>query len=205
MIGSSGSLIPGCIAKIIDADGNEVTEHDKRGEMLVQSPSVVLGYLHNEKANAETFVHHADGRWLRTGDEVLVRRSPAGNEHFFIVDRIKELIKCKGHQVAPAELEAHLLAHPHVDDCTVIPVPDDRAGEVPKAFVVKAPAAAGIPDGDLAAAIAKHVEDHKANHKWLRGGVEFIDVIPKSPSGKILRRFLRDKEKEKRREQGAKL
>lgn len=93
LIGSSGSLIPGFKAKIIDADGNEVTAHETRGELLVQSPSVVLGYLHNEKANAETFVWHDDGRWLKTGDEVLVRKSAKGHEHFVVVDRIKELIK----------------------------------------------------------------------------------------------------------------
>lgn len=95
VVGSSGSLIPGTIAKIVDLDGNEVTGYEQRGELLVQSPSVVLGYLNNEKANAETFVHHKDGRWLRTGDEVLVRKAPSGNDHWFIVDRIKELIKVK--------------------------------------------------------------------------------------------------------------
>lgn len=95
LVGSSGSLIPGYKAKVIDLDGNEVTYHEGRGELLLQSPSIVLGYLHNEKANAETFVHHEDGRWLKTGDEVLVRNSAKGNEHFYIVDRIKELIKVK--------------------------------------------------------------------------------------------------------------
>ncbi|KAI9903595.1 hypothetical protein N3K66_000124 [Trichothecium roseum] len=203
--GSSGSLIPGTRAKIVDPDGNEVTAHGRRGEMLVQSPSVVLGYLNNEKANAETFVHHPDGRWLRTGDEVLVRLSANGFEHFDIVDRIKELIKVKGHQVAPAELEAHLLAHDCVADCAVIPVIDERAGEVPKAFVVRDNAAAGKSDDELTKILHKHVEEAKARHKWLKGGIEFIDAIPKSPSGKILRRMLRDKEKEKRRQQGAKL
>ena len=93
--GSSGPLLPGIIAKVIDADGKEVTSYDTRGELLVQGPNVVLGYLNNEKANAETFVWHDDGRWLKTGDEVVVRKSPAGFEHFFIVDRIKELIKVK--------------------------------------------------------------------------------------------------------------
>jgi acyl-CoA synthetase (AMP-forming)/AMP-acid ligase II len=204
--GSSGCLVPGAKAKIIDFDGNEVHTHEQRGELLVQSPSVVLGYLNNVKANAETFVHHEDGRWLRTGDEVLVRRSPNGHEHFFVVDRIKELIKVKGHQVAPAELEAHLLGHEAVDDCAVISVPDDRAGEAPKAYVVKAPGVtAGKSDQQVAAELAKFVEEHKARHKWLKGGIEFIDVIPKSPSGKILRRVLRDKEKEARRAAGAKL
>jgi acyl-coenzyme A synthetase/AMP-(fatty) acid ligase len=88
----------------------------------------------------------------------------------------------------------------------VIPVPDDAAGEVPKAFVVKS-SSIGIEDNDrmIAREISKHVQDHKARHKWLKGGVEFIDVIPKSPSGKILRRLLRDKDKEARRKKVAKL
>ncbi|GKT42464.1 acyl-CoA ligase easD [Colletotrichum spaethianum] len=205
-VGSSGSLVPGCRGKIVDpATGEEITEYNKPGELLVQSPSVVLGYLHNERANAETFVWHDDGRWIRTGDEVLVRKAASGNEHLVIVDRIKELIKVKGHQVAPAELEAHLLTHPAVSDTAVIQVPDDRAGEVPKAYVVRAAAHASKPDAEVAADICKYVEEHKARHKWLKGGVEFVDVIPKSPSGKILRRLLRDREKEARRAKGAKL
>ncbi|KAK2590987.1 hypothetical protein QQS21_011323 [Conoideocrella luteorostrata] len=206
LVGSSGSLVPGSKGKIIDAEGNEVTAHETRGELLYQSPSVVLGYLHNEKANAETFVWHEDGRWLRTGDEVLVRKSAKGTDHFVITDRIKELIKVKGHQVAPAELEAHLLSHPYVSDCAVIPIPDPRAGEVPKAYVVKSTDSTGqFSDEEITQAIIRHVQDHKARHKWLNGGVEFIDLIPKSPSGKILRRLLRDKERERRRESSAKL
>jgi acyl-coenzyme A synthetase/AMP-(fatty) acid ligase len=88
----------------------------------------------------------------------------------------------------------------------VIGVPSDREGEVAKAFIVKSPAV-GLEESDRAVArdIARHVEQHKAKHKWLKGGVEFIDEVPKSPSGKILRRLLRDKEKDKRRSQGAKL
>ncbi|KAF4338464.1 hypothetical protein FBEOM_7609 [Fusarium beomiforme] len=203
--GSSGPLIPGIKAKLIDAEGKEVTEYNVPGELYVQGPNVVKGYLNNAKATAETFVNHSDGRWMRTGDEVIVRKSPKGIEHLVIVDRIKELIKVKGHQVAPAELEAHLLSHPLVDDCAVIQVPDDRAGEVPKAFVVKAPDAKGKSDEEVIKSINKHVEEHKARHKWLKGGIEFIDVIPKSPSGKILRRLLRDREKQGRKEKGAKL
>lgn len=112
----------------------------------------------------------------------------------------------QGLQVAPAELEALLLTHPSVADCAVIPVPDDAAGEVPKAFIVKS-SSVGLEDNDrmVKREISKHVENAKARHKWLKGGVEFIDVIPKSPSGKILRRLLRDKEKEARRAKGAKL
>ncbi|EHK42883.1 uncharacterized protein TrAtP1_001980 [Trichoderma atroviride] len=204
--GSSGSLLPGKRAKLIDLEGKEVTKYDTPGELLIQSPAVVLGYLNNEKANAETFLHHEDGRWLRTGDEVIVRKSAQGHEHIIVVDRIKELIKTKGHQVAPAELEAHLLAHPYVSDCAIIPVPDSYAGEVPKAYVVKSDTeCTGKSDKDVDAAIQQHVQEHKAKHKWLVGGVEFIDAIPKSPSGKILRRLLRDKEKKARQANGAKL
>jgi acyl-coenzyme A synthetase/AMP-(fatty) acid ligase len=216
--GSSGSILPGFECKLVTVEGNEITGYDQPGELLVKSPSVVLGYLNNDKANTETF---QDG-YMRTGDEAVIRVSPAGNEHIFITDRIKELIKVKvcdttstdehktnaqqGHQVAPAELEAHLLTHPHVADCAVIQVPDEKAGEVPKAFVVKS-SSIGIEENDrvIAREIQKHVEKHKAHYKWIVGGVEFIDEIPKSPSGKILRRFLRDKEKEKRRKAGSKL
>ncbi|KAI7769511.1 hypothetical protein LZL87_011395 [Fusarium oxysporum] len=201
----SGSLLPGAKAKIIDLEGNEVTEYDKPGELLVQAPSVVLGYLNNEKATSETFVHHQDGRYIRTGDEAIVTLAPSGHEHIVIVDRIKELIKVKGHQVAPAELEAHILTSPHVFDCAVIQVPDERSGEVPKAFVVKSSLAESLDEKQVANDIMKHVADNKASYKQLRGGVEFLEVIPKSPSGKILRRLLRDKEREKRRAEGAKL
>ncbi|RYP75101.1 hypothetical protein DL771_002562 [Monosporascus sp. 5C6A] len=206
VVGTSGSLVPRTRARIVDEEGREVTEHGKRGELFVQSPSVTLGYHNNERATAETFVFDEDGgRWIRTGDVAVVSRSPAGHEHFSIVDRIKELIKVKGHQVPPAELEAHLLSHPAVADCAVIPVPDQGAGEVPKAFVVKSASAASKPDEEVARDICKHVEEHKARYKWLKGGVEFIDAVPKSPSGKILRRILKDREKEARKAKGPKL
>ncbi|KAJ5626753.1 Acyl-CoA ligase inpC [Penicillium herquei] len=197
--GSSGCLLPGWEARIVSPDGKEITAYDTPGELVVRSASVVIGYLNNEKANKETF---EDG-WMRTGDEAVVRVGPKGTEHVFIVDRIKELIKVKGLQVAPAELEAHILAHPDVADCAVIAIPDDSAGEVPKAIVVKSPSAGS--DDAVIASIKKHVEDHKARHKWLKGGVRFVDAVPKSPSGKILRRMLRDQEKEARRKAGAKL
>jgi acyl-coenzyme A synthetase/AMP-(fatty) acid ligase len=135
----------------------------------------------------------------------MIMKSKNGHEHIFITDRIKELIKTKGHQVAPAELEAHLLTHPAVADCVVIGIPSEREGEVPKAFVVKSPGSIEESDALLKRSIAKHVEKTKSNYKWLRGGVEFIDVVPKSPSGKILRRMLRDKEREAARKAGARL
>lgn len=93
LVGSSGSLLPGSKAKVIDTHGHEVQSYDTPGELLLQSPSVALGYLNNEKASSEAFVYHEDGRWLKTGDEVLVRKSSKDNEHFVIVDRIKEMIK----------------------------------------------------------------------------------------------------------------
>ncbi|KAH7234354.1 hypothetical protein B0J15DRAFT_454801 [Fusarium solani] len=192
---ASGSLLPGTKAKIVDTAGNEITSFDYSGELLVQAPSVVLGYLNNEKATAETFVFDTDGRWIRTGDEALFTLAPSGNEQLVIVDRIKELIKVKGHQVAPAELEAHILSHPAVSDCAVIQVPDGRSGEVPKAFVVRSPVAEATVQEQLVQDISNYVAAHKAPYKQLKGGVEFLDSIPKSPSGKILRRVLRDREK----------
>jgi long-subunit acyl-CoA synthetase (AMP-forming) len=94
-IGSSGILIPGMKARLVDPEGKDIAEYGQRGELLVQGPNVVAGYLNNEKANTETFVWNEHGRWLRTGDEVLVRKAPSGDEHFYIVDRMKELIKVK--------------------------------------------------------------------------------------------------------------
>ena len=201
--GSSGSLLPGIECKLMTIEGNEITVYDQPGELWVKSPSVVLGYLNNAKSTRETFV---DG-YMRTGDEAVFRKNPkSGHEHLFITDRIKELIKVKGLQVAPAELEAHLLTHPKVADCVVIGVPDDKDGEVPKAFIVKTQGG-GIedPDAALKRDIAKHVEKTKAKHKWLKGGIVFIDEVPKSPSGKILRRLVRDKDREARRAAGSKL
>jgi len=152
---------------------------------------MALRYLNNEKATAETFV---DG-WVRTGDEVIIDK----NNDLFIVDRLKEILKVRGFQVAPAELEGHLLSHPDVADTCVVGVPDDFSGEVPLAFVVlsadaaKRASASEAAAAKIKASISKHVADHKTAYKRLAGGVEFIDAIPKNPSGKLLRRVLRDK------------
>ncbi|OAX82265.1 hypothetical protein ACJ72_03388 [Emergomyces africanus] len=199
-LGSSGSLLPSLEARLLSPDGDEIEQYDTPGELLLRGPTIVLGYLNNDAADKATF---QDG-WLRTGDEAVLKKSPKGEDHVFIVDRIKELIKVKGFQVAPAELEAHLLTHPYVADTAVIAVEDDAAGEVPKAYVVKAKNVAA-DDHILIRGIKKHVSDHKAHYKWLKGGVEFIDVIPKTSSGKILRRHLRDQDREMRRKSSAKL
>jgi acyl-CoA synthetase (AMP-forming)/AMP-acid ligase II len=136
------------------------------------------GYLNNPEATAATI---DDEGWLRSGDVGYVDE----DGYFFLVDRLKELIKYKGYQVAPAELEALLVTHPAVADAAVVPTPDEAAGEVPKAFVV--------PTREVSAdEIIVFVADRVAPYKKIRD-VEFVDEIPKSASGKILRRLLRDR------------
>jgi acyl-CoA synthetase (AMP-forming)/AMP-acid ligase II len=141
----------------------------------------MFGYLNNPEATRATI---DDDGWLHTGD--IGRVDEDG--YWYITDRLKELIKYKGFQVAPAELEALLLTHPAVADSAVIPIPDTESGEVPKAFVVLK------PDQEASAEeIMEFVSGHVATYKQIRA-VEFIDEIPKSLSGKILRRVLRDRE-----------
>ncbi|KAL6309430.1 phenylacetyl-CoA ligase [Sparassis latifolia] len=192
--GSAGRLLPGVVARVVRADGTPVG-YNEPGELVVHSPSCALRYLDNEEATRETF---RDG-WVHTGDEVMINES----KEMFVLDRIKELLKVKGFQVAPAELEGHLLNHPDVTDVCVIGIPDDYSGELPMAFIVpSAPAAERMKQGGAAevaktkAAIMKHVADVKVQYKHLAGGVEFADVIPKNPSGKLLRRFMRDRARE---------
>jgi acyl-CoA synthetase (AMP-forming)/AMP-acid ligase II len=175
--GSSGILVPSVEAKIIDCEGNELGINSP-GELCVKGRNVMKGYLNNKAATDCTII---DG-WLHTGDVAFVNR----DGHFFIVDRIKELIKYKGFPVAPAELEALLLTHPCVSDAAVIGIPDPEAGELPKAFVVLKNNSKSN-ENDL----ISFVQENAGKHKWLRGGVEFIEKVPKSASGKILRRLLR--------------
>ncbi|KAI0772950.1 phenylacetyl-CoA ligase [Trametes elegans] len=191
-LGSAGQLIPGIVAKVVKPDGS-LAGVGEPGELLLKGPQIALGYYQNEEATKESFI---DG-WLKTGDEVLF----AENGDMFVTDRIKELIKVKGNQVAPSELEGHLLDHPDVADVAVIGIPDDFAGEAPLAYVVLKPAVAGAVAKtpalaeDVRERLQKHVSATKSKYKWLTGGVIFIEAIPKSPSGKILRRVLRDQSK----------
>ncbi|KAI0657594.1 phenylacetyl-CoA ligase [Cubamyces menziesii] len=191
-LGSAGQLVPGIVAKVVKPDGS-LAGVGEPGELLLKGPQIALGYYKNEQATKETFI---DG-WLRTGDEVLF----AENGDMFVTDRIKELIKVKGNQVAPSELEGHLLDHPDVADVAVIGIPDDFAGEAPLAYVVLKPAVAAeiaktpALAEEVKARLQKHVSATKSKYKWLTGGVIFIEAIPKSPSGKILRRVLRDQSK----------
>ncbi|RKP08854.1 hypothetical protein THASP1DRAFT_15061 [Thamnocephalis sphaerospora] len=182
--GSSGQLLPNITAKVIDEEGNEVAPGEA-GEMCVRGPNIMKGYLNKPEETAAMI--DADG-YLHTGDVVRVDE----NGHFFVVDRIKELIKYKGFQVAPAELEALIQTHDAVADAAVIQVQcPEQATELPKAYVALK---ATHQDTTTAQQIMDYVTERVAPYKKLRGGVEFIDVIPRSPSGKILRRLLRDRE-----------
>ena len=167
---------------IVDVDSGEDLGVGERGEVWIRGPQVMVGYLNAPEATAATIDEEG---WLHTGDIGFV-----GEDGFCrIVDRVKELIKYKGFQVAPAELEAVLLTNAHIRDCAVIRSPDEEAGEVPKAFVVC--------DGTLSEDdVLTFVADRVAPHKKVRR-VEFVDSIPKSPSGKILRRILVDREQQR--------
>lgn len=177
--GSVGVLLPNCMAKIIDLDGNPLGI-EQEGELIVKGRMVMQGYLNNPKATSATI--DSEG-YLHTGDVAVTR----DGLYFEVVDRLKELIKFKGFPVIPAELEALLLTHPEVLDAAIIGVKDPECGELPKAFVV-------VKDGSTVQEneIQDYVATRVANYKKLRGGVEFIDAIPKSAAGKILRRFLRN-------------
>ncbi|HEY9283875.1 MAG TPA: AMP-binding protein [Pyrinomonadaceae bacterium] len=182
--GSVGTCVPGTESKIVDVGTGGPLGAGAEGEICVRGPQVMKGYLNRPEETAQTV--DADG-WLHTGDIGYADR----DGHFFIVDRAKELIKYKGFQVAPAELEALLLTHPAVADAAVVPAADEEAGEIPKAFVVLKPAAPLAAD-DAPAELMTYVAARVAPHKKIRR-VELVDQIPKSPSGKILRRMLKGK------------
>ncbi|GKT50352.1 4-coumarate--CoA ligase-like 7 [Colletotrichum spaethianum] len=187
---SVGELMPNCQAKLVDEDGREITEAKVPGELWIAGPTVMRGYWRNPKATEETIVTDANGkRWLRTGDVAYVEKYSTGGL-FFIVDRMKELIKVKGNQVAPAELEALLLERQDVADAAVIGV-TINGEEFPRAYIVRSPGTNATGEE-----IAKWLEERVSKHKRLRGGVAFTDVIPKNPSGKILRKILREKAKQ---------
>lgn len=177
--GTCGVTVANTECRIVDAEGGEDQGVGAVGELWVRGPQVMKGYLNNPEATAQTIDH--DG-WLHTGDVAFIDE----DGHMTIVDRVKELIKFKGFQVAPAELEALLLTHPGIADAAVVGVPDEEAGERPRAFVV-------VKDGqqvsadDITAFTAEHVATYKVIHD-----VVFTDAIPKSASGKILRRLLRE-------------
>ncbi len=170
--------------KILHIENGEELPSGEVGELLVKGPQVMKGYWKSPEATSQSFTQD---RWFRTGD--IARADVEG--YVYIVDRRKEMIKCRGYQVAPAELEALLLEHPAVLDAAVIPKPDTEVGEIPKAFIVLKP---GRNRNTTEEEILKFVEAKIAPYKRVKE-VEFTENIPKSPSGKILRRELIEKER----------
>jgi acyl-CoA synthetase (AMP-forming)/AMP-acid ligase II len=172
---STGYCLPNTVCKIVDAETKAELPAGASGEVWVRGPQVMKGYLGHPEATAE--IIDSEG-WLHTGDIGYADEDGA----LYIVDRLKELIKYKGRQVAPAELEALLLSHPLIADAAVIPSPDADAGEIPVAFVV-------VKERVAADDIMNFVRERVAPHKRIRR-VEFVDQIPKNATGKILRRQL---------------
>jgi acyl-CoA synthetase (AMP-forming)/AMP-acid ligase II len=180
---STGLILPGTEIMIASLEeGADDPADAAEGEIWARGPQVMKGYLDDPDANA--WIFPGDG-WLRTGD---IGHCDADG-YLYVVDRLKELIKYRGYQVPPAELEALLLQHPDVTDAAVVPAPDPNAGEIPKAFVVRTEGA-DVTEGQL----MSYVSDRVPSYKKVRR-VEFIDEIPRSLSGKILRRVLVERER----------
>jgi len=177
--GTSGVTLSNTEIRIVDPETGDDLPVGERGELWIRGPQVMKGYLNNPQATAETV---DDEGWLHTGDVAIID----DHNHVSIVDRIKELIKYKGFQVPPAELEALVVTHPAVADVAVIGIPDEEAGEIPKAFVVAAEGRTPTLES-----IQELVAEHFVSYKQVRA-LEVVDSIPKSASGKILRRELRD-------------
>lgn len=177
--GSVGSVNPGVYCKVVDPTTGRICGVNESGELCFKGKLLMKGYLRDEKATRE--IIDSDG-WLHSGDIGYYDE----NRHFYIVDRLKELIKYKGFQVAPAELENVLLGHPMVLDAAVIGISDPVSQELPRGFVVKRPGAK-ITERELIAFVAEKVSEQK----HLRGGLQFVKSIPRNPNGKILRRELR--------------
>lgn len=175
--------------RLIDDDGNNISAYDVRGEMCLRGPTIISGYFENPAANAASF---DEGGWFKTGD---IGYCDSKTKKWYIVDRKKELIKVRGFQVAPPELEAVLLSHPLVMDAAVIGVSFPGEGDVehPRAYVVRQPV---HESKSLTEAVVQQYSAGKlAKFKFLSGGVKFVDSIPKNASGKILKRILRDEAK----------
>ncbi|GAA93884.1 uncharacterized protein L969DRAFT_70160 [Mixia osmundae IAM 14324] len=183
--GTIGPLFVGLEARLVDVETGEDAKEGERGELWMRGPTIMMGYHNNDKANKETF----EGDWLKTGDIAIVR-----DNWWQIVDRAKELIKTQGYQVPPAELEGVLLDCPLVADSAVIGVwSEENATEYPRAYIVVDPKAA--EGKDVEKEVYDFVASKVAHYKRLKGGVCVIDVIPKSASGKILRKDLRERAK----------
>ncbi|KAI4317012.1 hypothetical protein L6164_024926 [Bauhinia variegata] len=175
--GTAGLLSPSTEAKIVDPDSGEALPVNRTGELWLRGPTIMKGYFSNEEATSSTL--DSEG-WLRTGDICYID----DDGYIFVVDRLKELIKYKGYQVPPAELEALLLTHPEISDAAVIPYPDKEAGQYPMAYVVRK-AGSNISEKQVMDFVARQVAPYKRIRR-----VAFISTIPKNASGKILRKDL---------------
>jgi 4-coumarate--CoA ligase len=176
--GASGVTVSNTECRIVDPETGNDLPLGEDGELWVRGPQVMKGYLNNPKATAETVV---DDGWMRTGD--IGHFDEDG--YLYITDRLKELIKYKGFQVAPAEVEAEILTHHEIADVAVIGLPDPDAGEIPMAFVVPAPGATPTLE-----TLQDYLEGRLSHYKQIRR-MEIVSEIPKSTAGKILRRVLR--------------
>ncbi|XP_060823756.1 uncharacterized protein LOC132911257 [Bombus pascuorum] len=178
--GSIGRNVVGCEVRLVNPNTNEdISEQGQCGEIWVRGPHVMKGYLNNESATNDMI----ENGWLKTGDIAYYNE----DSDFFITDRMKELIKVKGFQVPPAELEAILRSHPDIVEAAVIGLPDEKCGEVPKAFVVT-----GKGSKVTEEEIKDFIKSKVSEYKQLQGGVTFINEIPKNASGKILRSKLKN-------------
>ncbi|MFD4141893.1 MULTISPECIES: 4-coumarate--CoA ligase family protein [unclassified Streptomyces] len=191
--GAVGLLLPGTEMRILDLDGSGAdAAAGAEGEVAIRGPQVMKGYLGRPDATADMI--DADG-WVHTGDVGRVDE----DGWLFVVDRVKELIKYKGYQVAPADLEALLLTHESIADAAVIGVYDEDGNEIPKAFVVKQPSATELTEDEVLAYVAERVSPYKKIRR-----IEFIGGVPRAASGKILRRELRDRETRRAQSAGEK-
>lgn len=196
--GTIGVLLPNTDAKLVDDEGNEVTKEGERGELCVRGPQMLMRYWKNETATKES--SDSDG-YFHSGDVAIWKHDHKGRQTFWIVDRKKELIKVKGLQVAPAELEAVLLECPDVADAAVVGIRYETDGEEwPRAYVVlqEEAKARNVSEKD----IQKFVAEKVAKHKHLIGGVKFVDEVPKLPSGKIMRKVVKDMAKKDAEDMG---
>ncbi|KAL4865752.1 hypothetical protein BDV12DRAFT_187936 [Aspergillus spectabilis] len=183
--GSVGSLLPHVEARLLGEDGAEIHDYDVAGELFLRSPSIMKGYI-ADNAN-DSWAFDAAG-WLITGDVACFRKGSDGEEHLFIVDRKKDIMKVKGIQVAPAEIETRLLTHPAVDEVAVVGIHDDEAGERPFAFVVRSKTVdVDLDEKSLRRGIHSHIQQTLSEPFWLRENVKFVESIPKSHSGKALK------------------
>ncbi|KAL7631947.1 UNVERIFIED_CONTAM: hypothetical protein RMT77_017737 [Armadillidium vulgare] len=171
-----GRLLSNVKAKIICPETGETLGPNQKGEICIKSPTVMKGYLNDQRATNDILKNG----WIHTGD---IGHYDEG-EYFFVTDRLKDLLKVDGRQVSPTEIENELLKHPLVEECSVIGKPDPKHGELPLAFVV--------PKEEVSEAeLHNFLKDKLVEYKQLKGGIKYVDSLPKSKIGKILKRELR--------------